>query len=62
MQKPRIEFDLDPIEEAALDMLLADLNNNDPGANWDRGSLAKSILRQVLEEDFALHAGAVTAH
>ncbi len=51
----------DPIR-AALRMMLADLNNADPGANWDEDRLAASIVESVVLDDFRMHVARSVAH
>lgn len=55
MGKRRIVIELDPPISAAFDMLLADLNNADPGARWTREALAASMLEAVVVDDFELN-------
>lgn len=59
MRKRTIAIELDPVVAAAFDMLLADLNNADPGARWTPEALARSMLEQIIEDDFILNQEAV---
>lgn len=62
MRKRIIMIELDPVATAAFEMMLADLNDSDPGAHWTPEALAVSILESVIEDDFALNRDSVVVH